>query len=571
MNLVGKKFSSLVRQKDLKKKLAHSMLKYKTILLCVFFGILLCIPVILPYFSRGFFPTHDGEWAVVRAGEMFREIRDNQFPPRYSGVLNFGYGYPLFNFAYPLPYYLATILHLLKFGFVDSIKIIFASSVFVSFFGMYCLSKAFWKSTYAGLLSAILYIYLPYRLVDLYVRGSIGESIAFALFPLIFLCAVKFIKNPKKLIFSPLLAFLVAALILSHNIMAVYMLMLFGVFFLAVLIFEKRASAFLLLSSFVWGFFLSSFFWVPALFEKNNILLSVTPIADRNLYFVKLNQLIVPSWGYGTPTDANPFTYNLGIPQVIGFILVIFILGVFWEKHIKNKIFIFFAILTIVLSLMMFSFSSIFWKLPLLSEINYTWTLLLPIGFLMTFLTGLLSFSKKTQIIGIVLIVLAVILSLPNAHPSTTVNRGDSFYLTNEATTTSSNELMPLWVNKIPAKRFDNKIETSGQVTNLFYSSNKISFEINTSKKELVTVNQIYYPGWRVYVDGKEAKITYKNPMGVMQFQAPLGDHVVLLRFTETKTRIFADLLSLLSLLSLCVYMIILLKKSFYISKKQKG
>ena len=87
-----------------------------------FVGIFICIPVILPYFHSGYFPSHDGEWAVVRAGEMFREIRDHQFPPRYSGVLNFGYGYPLFNFAYPFPYYVSTLFHFLKLGFTDSIK-----------------------------------------------------------------------------------------------------------------------------------------------------------------------------------------------------------------------------------------------------------------------------------------------------------------------------------------------------------------------------------------------------------------------------------------------------------------
>src|SRR3989344_4066794 len=95
-------------------------------------GLILCIPVILPYFNSDYFPTHDGEWAVVRAGEMFRELRDLQIPPRYSSVLNFGYGYPLFNFTYPLPYYLSTILHYLGFGFISSIKVIFGLSVILS-------------------------------------------------------------------------------------------------------------------------------------------------------------------------------------------------------------------------------------------------------------------------------------------------------------------------------------------------------------------------------------------------------------------------------------------------------
>ena len=97
----------------------------KKVLAILFFSLCISIPVILPYFQAGYFPTHDGEWAVVRLADMFRTIRDLQIPARYSGELNFGYGYPLFNFAYPMPYYLGILMYMLGAGFVDTIKILF--------------------------------------------------------------------------------------------------------------------------------------------------------------------------------------------------------------------------------------------------------------------------------------------------------------------------------------------------------------------------------------------------------------------------------------------------------------
>ena len=90
---------------------------------------LITLPLVLPYFHNGYFPTHDGEWAVVRLSDMYREIRDGQIPARYSGNLNFGYGYPLFNFAYPLPYYIGVVIHFFRVGFVDTIKLLFALSI----------------------------------------------------------------------------------------------------------------------------------------------------------------------------------------------------------------------------------------------------------------------------------------------------------------------------------------------------------------------------------------------------------------------------------------------------------
>src|SRR5258708_2602213 len=95
------------------------------------------VPLIVPYLHSGYFPTHDGEWAVVRLGDMYRELKDLQFPARYSGNLNFGYGYPLFEFAYPLPYYLGFFIHLFHISFVNSMKILFVLTVPFSFFGMF--------------------------------------------------------------------------------------------------------------------------------------------------------------------------------------------------------------------------------------------------------------------------------------------------------------------------------------------------------------------------------------------------------------------------------------------------
>ena len=163
---------------------------------------------------------------------MFREIRDLQIPPRYSGNLNFGYGYPLFNFAYPLPYYVGVFIHFLGFGFVDTVKLLFALTIPVSAFFMFLAAKNIWKNNYAGIISSVLYLYFSYRLVDLFVRGSIGESFGFAIFPIIFLCLSKLINNPKRVIFMIIGAFSFAAIILSHNIMAVLFSLSLSVFFI---------------------------------------------------------------------------------------------------------------------------------------------------------------------------------------------------------------------------------------------------------------------------------------------------------------------------------------------------
>ena len=526
---------------------------------------IVCLPLILPFFKTGFFPTHDGEWAVVRLSDMYREIKDLQFPARYSGYLNFQYGYPLFNFTYPLPYYLGVVLVFAKLGFVNSIKILFSLSAILSFFSMFLLSKDLWRNKWAALTSAILYTYVPYRIVDLYVRGSIGESLSFVLFPLMLL-GIKKIYDKKRVLDMMAVGILFALLIATHNIMTV----LFGIviFFIVLLALFKKEINFVvrLLLSLFFSLCFSAFFWVPAIFEKSLILLSKIPIADRSLYFVKPLQLIIPQWGYGTPTDQNPFSYQIGIPQLIIFVLafIFALINIKKDKYAKTALFL--ILVTLCISFLLFSESATIWKVtPLLSEINYPWTLLGIIMFLVSLLAGYLSkLGKVMTLTVLVLAVMAMFLFIPHAKPQYALNRGDAFYLTNQATTTSSSELTPLWVKKLPQISPQSKVEVaSGKVKNILYNSKTISFLVDLPKPETVRVNTIYYPGWEFSVDGVKTAINYNNQFGVMDINVLAGKHIVKGEFKETLLRLISDFISLFSILGLVIYLIYGLIRKF--------
>jgi hypothetical protein len=532
-------------------KIKNQKSKIKNIILFFILSVVVCLPLILPYFRAGFFPTHDGEWAVVRLSDMYRGIKDLQFPVRYSGYLNFQYGYPLFNFAYPLPYYFGLFFVFLKFGFVGSIKLLFSLSVVLSFITMFMLSTSIWKNRLAGLISAALYVYVPYRVVDLYVRGSIGESLSFVLFPLIIL-GVKRIYDKKDALGILFTAVSFAALILMHNIMTVEFGIFIGFIFLTGLLFKKIGFILKLATSFIFAFCISAFFWIPAIFEKHLILLSKIPIADRSIYFVKPLELIFPKWGYAVPTDPNGFGYQIGLVQlaVIALVIVLVIKNFLKRRLKEEKQILFLIISTGLITLLLFSFTSLIWShVPFLSEINYPWTFLGVLMFLISLTAGYLSKQgKKVTLISLLFIVFALIIYLPHAKPQYYVNRGESFYITNQATTTSSNELMPLWVKKQPLTSWETKVEPSA-ITNLIVKSNKISFDISLSKEQVVRINTIYYPGWKIFVDGKETKINYNNPAGIMEINVPVGQHSIRGVFSETSLRLAGDLISIISIL----------------------
>ena len=524
--------------------------------------LILTLPIIAPFFHSGFFPSHDGEWAVVRLGDMFREVRDLQIPARYSGVLNLEYGYPLFNFAYPGPYYMGLIFYILGFGLVGSIKLLFALSVLISGVFMYVLSREIWQDKLASLLAAVSYIYFPYRFVDLFVRGSIGESISFAIFPLVVLSVIKIYRNPISSSFMLLGGLTFGLLIVTHNIMAV-LFSLFLLFLSGFLVWQKKEILKPLALLFSLGFLLSAFFWIPALLEKKYILLSIVPIADRNQFFVSLKQFIFPSWGYGVPTDTvHGFTYQLGFPFLI--ILAsgaFYVLKEFFDKknmgNFNFKLVFMFFILDLFFIFFLFKSSAIFWKLPLLSEINFPWTMLPIIVFISSLIIGFLSTIRFFKFLTLTLITLAVIYFLPYAKPQYYVDRGDNFYLTNQATTTSSLELMPIWVKTFPAQAPKEKIEAlkgKGKLSDLRLTSKNINFNFVAEDQSTIRINRIYYPGCKIIDNGEEKEINYDNKFGVMDIILTQGTHKITAKFSETPIRLVSNLISVFTLIIFLSY-----------------
>ena len=391
------------------------------------------------------------------------------------------------------------------------------------------------------------------RTQGLYVRGSIGESLSFILFPFILLGIKKIYEDGYSFKNIAITGLLLAILITTHNVMTV----LFGIVILLIVllaIFKKQIRFALdILLSLIYSLCISAFFWIPAIFEKHLVLLSKIPIADRSANFVHFEQLLIPKWGYGVPIDSNGFGYQVGIPQLI--VLVIALIFVIKNKDFKAAAFL----ISATISLLLFSQSSFVWShTPLLSEINYPWTILAIIALLISLLAGYLTKLGKTFLFLVLILgALSVILVFPHAKPQQAVNRGDDFYITNQATTTSSNELMPLWVKKLPNQKPEKKIEVRlGQVNNISSTSRKISFSVDLPKPETVRINTIYYPGWKFFVDGKITKINYNNDSGVMNINVNSGNHLINGLLEETSLRLLSDAISLVSIFSLIVFAI---------------
>ncbi|MEK7166016.1 MAG: hypothetical protein AAB874_04390, partial [Patescibacteria group bacterium] len=147
--------------------------------------LIISVPVVYPLSRPGFFPMHD-DTQPTRVAQMAKAIADGQFPVRWVSDLGYGYGYPLFNFYAPLPYYVGAAAHLLGMNLISATKLMFGIGMLLAPITMYLLAASWWGKR-GGLLSAILYTYTPYHAVEVYVRGSVGELWAYGFLPLVIL------------------------------------------------------------------------------------------------------------------------------------------------------------------------------------------------------------------------------------------------------------------------------------------------------------------------------------------------------------------------------------------------
>jgi len=502
-----------------------------------------CIILTKPFFNPGYFDTQDGGWAVVRLSEMERELKDFQIPPRWAGFLNHGYGYPLFSFTYPFPYYLGIVFRLISFNYVDTIKILFITSVFVSGLFMYLLGLKL-GNPLTAFASALIYLTVPYRLSNLYTRGSLGESLAIGLFPLLILTVINFTRKPSVLRFA-LSSIVFGILILTHNVLA----LLFAPIYLVLLIWFTVDSKNISKSSLLYtilhplaGICLVSYFVIPALLEKKFIALSQIPLADKALNTIPILTLLSPS-GYSDTPSLQVGIFHL---MIIIFILLLLITNRIHRKYKKLAITV--SILVFICLFLTQNISLIIWSIPPLSFVDFPWRILGPLSFLISFIVLVVSQNRFSSLIITVLAIGAFIYAIPLIQPGIPNQLPDSYYTSNDATTTSMDELMPLWVKDKPKNRYLDKIITVNEATtisDILDKSNRIEFTVETTRPSQVRINTIYFPGWEFRRDDVAQPITFDNPEGLIEMQIPSGSYRITGRFLETPIRLFADYISI--------------------------
>lgn len=510
--------------------------KYKFLI----FALLLSFVSVLSLFGSGLPPTHDGEYHVVRFYEFNKAIEDGNLYPRWASDLNNGFGVPLFNYVYPLPNYFASFVHLFGVSFIDSFKLSLAIATVLGAGFFYLWARIFWGNL-GGLVSSVFYTFSPYHLLDIYIRGSVGEVWALAIFPA-FLWAFTIYIKTKKPKFLPLSVLLFALLIFSHNILAL-MFSSFAFFYATYLIYKENQGREMLIRCFLivlLGLSLSSIFWLPALLEKSYVV--GLEIYDITSNFPLLYELLIPTWGSGFSEGSlnDRLSFQIGIANL--FVIFISVIMLFLNrKKDSNKSWVLFFVLWFffVFFLMLKSSQFIWDNIPLTNYFQFPWRLLSLEIFICSFLAGgIVYFGKAKKILAGFLIAIAILLGIGYAKPAHFLHRNDTYYTTRsnfiDGTNSPGNTFNTAWFKG--AEKNKNKLTLASGSANIeiksLQSSNYFA-EIKANEDSKILVNIAYFPGWTVWINNKKTEMQQTKD-GLFSFSVPKGKHKIEVKLEDT-------------------------------------
>lgn len=538
------------------------LLKHYLLLAAVFL-----LPMLPLFFTADVVHTHDVPVHLARMAAYYKALLDGQFPPRWAGELNYGYGTPVFIFMYPFPYLLGALYLALGASLTLAYKLLLTTSFVLSGIFFYGWITKMTKNKSIALLATMVYQFAPYRLVELTVRGSMAEAFAFTFTPLTLWMLTLFMEKPT-IHNGTWVAVATALLVLSHNSIS---LVFFGIICLYLLFIQIKPRLRLLsFGPLLLGVALAAFYWLPALLEHKYTYGDLF-MKDMFLsHFAPVSHFFIPNFTNVLSLQTGGVATWLGLTQTIAIGVALWALITKKLRGGTEKILVLFGFVVLLISFFfMTPVSQFLWeRISFLRQFQFPWRFLAAGGLA----TSLLSVSYlviKNQKVITLLILITVLSTLYYWKPPLGFDHIDEGYYWNyPLNTTFFGETDVIW-SAGPASGFPESrvqiVEGKGTIRDFVRHTDWHAFTIDAQTNVTVVSNTQYFPGWRALVDGVKTPIQFQdqNWRGLLLFTVPTGTHQVEIKFARSKPRLAGEVVSVATLLFLGAANVIWKKKKF--------
>ena len=616
-------------------------------LFIIIVSIISLIPMFDPNYNIQF---NDGVQHICRLIGTEQSIKEGELIPVIMSNFCNGFGYSWNLFYSPVTAYLPLIFRIFTTSYEMCMKLFVLAVSIGSGFAMYFFMKKF-LSGYAkckqenktkecninnkdtkkqkfnskldnnkiemiAILASILYILLPYRLNDIYLRMAVSELASFMFLPIVFNGLYSIINLKEK---SWLLVLGGAGMLLTHSMLTVYVV-IFCVIYLLINIkkLDKKTILTLLINAGI-ILLLTAFYWIPLLQAKLSTDYEVFNENHMIRWDVMIYLKAMPSeLAFYIP---GRMYYGIGILVIIGTVLSFTILK---RKEIDRKNFVFFLICGLISTIMALDFFP-FEKLPsIFTMMQFSYRMLEFGGFFLVICASIaigMSADKFNIYTVMCLTCISILLLLPNLKE---IPKGSYFtedelikgipvtsgtgrvhagcasfeYLPNKAFENrayiETRENVPIILNKDSSiensqikederQNIDSKNESAdskNQIKNYYKNGTNCSFEIsaNFTEKDLeIELPYIYYIGYNVqYTDesGIAHKVeTYESENGFLCIDVPNENITVNVKYTGTvlmKVDYIVSLITVFALLFFAIYSKIIQEKTLILERAKQ-
>ena len=192
-------------------------------------------------------------------------------------------------------------------------------------------------------------------------------------------------------------------------------------------------------------------------------------------------------------------------------------------------------------------------KINMLGNVQQNWRMFTSMILVAPFVLASLADRVKPKIILLVIVVAIVLLRFPQLYGKNFVlEQQNKYYWTK--LNLHGNIMNTIWTGPTqdyPVKKVKGEIiEGKGKIEKRSEYNSWREYEINAETELRLVDYTFYFPGWKVFVDKKETPIEFQdmNYRGVITYRVPQGKHTVLVKFTDTKIRLLANVISLISI-----------------------
>ncbi len=486
--------------------------------------------------------TFDGRVHITTISMYHDLLAQKQFPILWVDTWG-NYGHPLGLISYQVTSYLGGLLQFVLGSPTLTYNTLFWLATFASGTLMYL-----WLRQHVGdkaaILGEIIFLFTPYHLQNIYVRGALPEYVG-SVFILLILLGLSLVLRQGKIWGHLCVSLGVAFLALTNLMMLVTGLVLSGLYVLF-LIWTQRITfktlVFVGVSGFL-GVLLASYYLFPLMYELKYFQYGLTQDKLRAGEFLSVSALLSSFAPYFGASHPGPPGVSLRLGLIEAFTLVVGIVGLILEKIKQHKNISVWVMIILGLILLTLPIStSLYEHVSLFNNLQYPWRFLSVICIAISFLAALLFEEQGNQKLFYVAVIAVFLLSIPTAY-------GKNYLITppNEYRFTMTNlhtkNMAPIWAGEsaeyLPHPEKIAIIEGTGTVSNVKLSNSFREFDLNAKTPVRLIDYTFFFPGWKVYVDSQETNIEFQdiNYRGVITYKVPQGKHHVIVKFIETRDR----------------------------------